>query len=294
MAAEGSAGELGEFRAGSDFDAAGFGSALAAFCRPLCLECTPPFLVSWYNKTRAETAGGASPIDAPDPTVAFALYSVPGYLDVVAEHFARVRPEKEFVDSCTNEILGLIRDRLHPGLEAEIVNTDAGPPYYHVQTVGAVSGVDQHFEATDLRGEGDEEWAEELSDRLEDTRDPKMWGSDPAMRRKIFGVNVHPHWGGWYAYRALVVLRGATAEALPRPEPLSFLPSGEARRILQEYNLRHEHCHWRDLSAEGHPPERRYKPDEYFFFTETSPAKRKRYLEIRTAHFASPPAQRAS
>mmetsp|Transcript_4228 Transcript_4228/g.9774 ORF Transcript_4228/g.9774 Transcript_4228/m.9774 type:complete len:291 (+) Transcript_4228:65-937(+) len=285
---------IGDFGAGADFDAEGLQAALNAFLRPLCLECSPPFLVGWYNGTRTETAGGAQPIDAPDPTVAFALYSVPGYLDVVAEHFARVRPEKDFVDSCTNEILGWIRERLRPELQPMIVNTDAGPPYYHVQTVGAVAGVDQHMEASDLNGEGDEEWREDLSDRLEDTRDPKMWGTDPVTRRKIFGVNMHPRWGGWYAYRALVVLPGAVAEGLARPEPVVCIGEGEARRILLEYNLRHEQCHWRDLAAEGHPADGRYKPDEYMFFMETSGAKRKRYLELRAAGFASPPAPRAA
>mmetsp|Transcript_29506 Transcript_29506/g.81035 ORF Transcript_29506/g.81035 Transcript_29506/m.81035 type:complete len:297 (-) Transcript_29506:76-966(-) len=286
--------DLGSFRAGGGFDAEGFRAALSAFCEPLCWECTPPFLVGWYNRMRAETAGGAQAIDAPDSTVAFALYSVAGFLDVVVEHFARARPDKDYVDACTNEILAWIGERLHPDLDPMIINTDAGPPYYHVQTVGAVARADQHMEAADLCEEGDDAWREDLSDRLEDSRDPKMWGTDPETRRKIFGVNVHPVWGGWYAYRALVVLRGATAEQLAKPEALNFLQPAEARRALEEYNLRHEQCHWRDLSADGHPPERRYKPEEYLFFMETSPAKRRRFLEIRAASYASPPEPRVS
>lgn len=288
------AADLGAFRAGEGFDAAGLGAALSAFLEPLRFECTPPFLVGWYNRTRSETAGGSQAIDAPDATVAFALYSVPGYLDVVAEHFARERPAKDFVDSCTHEIMEWIRERLHPELEPLLVNTDAGPPYYHVQTVGAVAGTDQHVEALDLEGADADAWREELSDRLEDSRDPKMWGTDPAARRKIFGVNVHPAYGGWYAYRVLLVLRGAACAALPRPAQLNFLGQAEARRIMLEYNLRHEQCHWRDLSADGHPADRRYTPEEYFFFMETSPAKRRRFLELRAAHFAAPPPPRAA
>ena len=52
---------------------------------------------------------------------------------------------------------------------------------------------------------------EDLSETLAETRDSKLWGTDPVMRRKIFDVNVHPELGGWFAYRALVVLRGAGA-----------------------------------------------------------------------------------
>jgi len=226
-------------------------------------------------------------IDAPDAAVAFALYAVPGYLDIIVDHFARAQPQKDFVDACTNEILNMVQSELDPSLEPFIVNTDCGPPYYHVQSIGAVAGADQHIEASDLQEEGDDAWREELSDRLEDDRDPKMWGTDSEQRRKIFGVNIHPVWGGWYAYRALLVLRKATAEALTRPPAQNFLPAVEKRRILSEYNLKHEECLWRDLTAEGHSPERQYGADEFFYFTETSSRKRHRFLQLRAAQHRS-------
>jgi len=274
---------LREIRGGSDFDADAFYVALSAFSKPFYLDVSTPFLVKWYNDKRTETAGGLNSIEAPGTAVAFALFSVPGYLEVVADYYKRKRPESNFVDGATDEILDRLRALLSPDLDALVVNTDVGPPYYHVQTVGAVAGIDEHIEAEDFTGADADSWREELSDSLEENRDTKMWGTDPATLRKIFGVNVHPVWGGWYAYRALIVLRGASAEALPRPKPLKFLPQKEARRIISEYNLRHQECIWRDLFTETHPPEHRYSTDEYFFFTETSPAKRRRWLEMRAA-----------
>merc|ERR1712107_329295 len=138
---------------------------------------------------------------------------------------------------------------------------------------------------------GDEEsaWLNDVSDELECTRDTKMWGTDKASLRKVFGVNMHPVFGGWYAYRALVILKACRAPGLPRPEPMKFLSTKEKKRILSEYNLRHDECVWRDLSEDGHPPENRYSPEEYFFFLETKPQKRKRYLEMRAACLPSPP-----
>lgn len=269
-------------RDASPREVAALAGSLAAWCKPLHLEVTPPFLVSWYNAKRTETGGGLNLLDAPGDAVAFALYAVPGYLDVIVEHFARNRPSSNFVDGATNEILVWLRLRMGPGLDALLVNTDEGPPYYHVQTVGAVAGTDQHIEADDLQEAGDDEWREELCDRLEETRDPMMWGTDPADRRKIFGVNVHPTYGGWYAYRALIVLQGASAPDLVRPADLDFLTHADKRRILAEYNLQHDVCTWREL-GEDHPVSRRYLPDEYLFFTETSPAKRKRFLEMKAA-----------
>lgn len=286
--------KLSDFGSTESFDAIAFSQALGAWLKPLQLESSPPFQVGWYNETRDVTAGGASRIDAPDGAIAFAVYSVPRYLDVIAEHFARERPDSNFVDHATNEIIERLRGQLMPELDAYIANTDMGPPYYHVQTVGAVAGVDQHLEAADI---DDSEWLEDLSSDLAECRDPKMWGTDPVTRRKVFGVNVHPIWGGWYGYRMLIVLRGISVERLShelkRPEMMKFLEAAEAKRILSEYNLRHELCVWRDLSADGHPADGRYSPDEYFFFMEQSPAKRKRYLELRASLFSDIPKFRA-
>lgn len=257
--------------------------AVDVWCTEFRCHCTPPFLVGWYNDERKRTAGGASTIAADDDAVAFAIYSFPGYIDVIAEHYARQRPSTGFVDATTNEVLQELRAKLPEQLGAVVVNTDEGPPYYHVQTVGAVAGVDQHMEAVDVNNA---EWAEDLSDQLEETRDERMWGTDPEMRRKIFGVNMHPTYGGWYAYRALVVLHAVHAKDLKRPEPLNFVGDDDMRRILSEYNLKHSDCNWRDLKVHGHPPENKYTPEEFFFFTETAPSKRRKFLEMKAARNA--------
>mmetsp|Transcript_49319 Transcript_49319/g.86856 ORF Transcript_49319/g.86856 Transcript_49319/m.86856 type:complete len:299 (-) Transcript_49319:66-962(-) len=298
MGTEGSP-RLSDFGSTESFDAYAFGEALSGWLEPLRLISSPPFQVGWYNETRDATAGGVSRISAPDGAIAFAAYSVPQYLDVIVEHFARAKPESNFVDATTDEIIERLQAQLMPELDAYIANTDTGPPYYHVQTIGAVAGVDQHLEAADVMEdkEEDREWLNDLGDELQETRDPKMWGTDPATTRKVFGVNVHPTWGGWYGYRFLIVLRGVHVDRcspeLKRPSMLNFLDRDEAKRILSEYNLRHELCLWRDLSATAHPADRRYSPAEYFFFMEQSPLKRKRYLELQASHFAEPPKFRA-
>lgn len=265
--------------------------ALSTWLGKVHMEVSPPFNVGWYNSTRSETAGGTQQIEAPDDAVAFAVYSVPGYLDVVKENYARTKPTTKFVDGTTDEILDWLRSHLPQSLEPVVLNTDQGPPYYHIQTIGAVAGVDQHIEPDEFEDAEDDEWKEDLSDRLADTRDPKMWGTDPATRRKIFAVNVHPEWGGWYAYRALIVLPKLQSE-LQKPQPLNFVAKEDAVRMLTEYNLRHQECLWRDLTKDGHPPEKRYNPDEYFFFMETSGDKRKRFLELASSRMPAVPPPR--
>jgi hypothetical protein len=278
--------EIEEFGTASAFDVWSFQKAMNAWLHPLRMECTPPWLVGWYNSCRDVTAGGLQRIDADDGAIAFAIYSVPGYIDVVADHYARSRPESGFVDAATNEILERLRKKIAAELGPILVNTDEGPPYYHVQTIGAIAGDDQHLEAKDI---DDKEWDEDLSADLEDTRDPKMWGTDPATRRKIFGVNVHPTYGGWYAYRILLILSKVNSssllEPLVQPAPQKFLQQEDAKRILHEYNLRHDLCLWRDITKDQ-AASRRYTPEEYFFFTETKPEKRKQFLEFKVAQVA--------
>jgi len=285
--------QLESFTVSSTFDVLSFQQALDTWLEKWHMQSAPPWLVGWYNNLRDETAGGLQRVDADDGSVAFVICSLPRYIDVVAEHYARSKPQNNFVDAATNEILELLKKKLPMELDAVLTNTDMGPPYYHVQTIGAVCGHDEHIEAEDIN---DAEWCEDLSMDLEDTRDPKMWGTDPAQRRKIFGVNVNPKFGGWFAYRILLVLRGVKSdsllEPLLQPAPLKFLELENAKRILHEYNLRHDLCLWRDVTA-THPANCRYPPEEYFFYTENKPAKRKQFLEMKAAQLPELPKLRA-
>jgi len=290
---EGAAGDLESFNTTEGFDAHGFQQALNGWLRQWHMESTPPWLVGWYNGKRQETAGGLQLIEADDSAIAFALCSVPRFIDVVGEHYARSRPDNNFVDAATNEILERLKQKLPAELGIILANTDVGPPYYHVQTIGAIAGLDEHLEDTDIK---DEEWCEDLRADLEDSRDPKMWGTDPETRRKIFGVNVNHKYGGWYAYRILLVLsnvkNSSVEKPLVQPTPLRFLEAESAKRILREYNLQHDLCLWRNIT-DAQPADCRYSPEEYFFFNETKPAKRKQFLELKAANYAEVPKLRA-
>lgn len=65
--------------------------------------------------------------------------------------------------------------------------------------------------------------------------------------QKMFGVCVHPKFGGWFAIRALLVFGGMTAgPELVQPAPPDCVPCREDRiRLLEAFNF-----HWQvqDLS----------------------------------------------
>lgn len=57
----------------------------------------------------------------------------------------------------------------------------------------------------------------------------------------MFGVCVHPRFGGWFAIRALLIFEGVTAGSeMVQPVPPDCVPSREERiRLLEAFNF-----HW--------------------------------------------------
>lgn len=263
-----------------DVDVEALHDALAARCMKSRVYCKP-LLVGWYNELRKQTAGGSQLLDAPDDALAFLLYNGPGYIDTVLEYFLETREEDNchFVDGATDALLRSIADEFAAELRASTINLDKGPPYFHAQSLGVAAGIGQHLEPSEVQDPG---WHESVSRQLLDVRSIDVWGSDITVRQKIFGISMHPEFGGWFAYRGLLVLHGARAPTLqPRQAVVAVKDEAEKKRVLEEYNLRADDCRWRDLTRIGHPPEKRYTPEEMYFFTDMNMSRRRRYLEMK-------------
>lgn len=58
--------------------------------------------------------------------------------------------------------------------------------------------------------------------------------------QKMFGVCVHPRFGGWFAIRALLVFGGVTVGSeMVQPPPPDCVPSREGRiQLLEAFNYR--------------------------------------------------------
>ena len=107
-------------------------------------------------------------------------------------------------------------------------------------------------------------------------RDPELWGS---TANRILGVSIHPRYGGWYAYRMLIVLHGVSwPPHVPRPSPLSFLSTEEKATIIYEYNKNPDLGKWRDFNDKQLPMER-YDTAQFEFFHERSNDKRRSILK---------------
>lgn len=240
-----------------------------------------PFLVGWYNDLRRETARGSQLLDLPEDTLAFLLYSGPGFIDTIVEYFMHHSRDEDchYVDGAVDALMEGLISELPEDVNAKAINLDKGPPYFHAQSLGVVAGVGQHLDPAEI---DDPEWHESISKQLLENRSPEVWGTDMAVRRKMFGISVHPEFGGWYAYRGVVVLHGIRTSMLMRPPCIVAVQDvSEKKRIIEEYNLRADDCRWRDLLRSGHSPDKRYSPEEMLFFSEMNLGKRRRFLEMK-------------
>lgn len=272
-----------------------------------------PFQVKWYNDIRRKTANSQQLLDVSNER-ALALVGISGpdfFEKSVLPTYERNKtagtlPDSlDFVDTATAAVIGHVK-RFFAHLEEgekkmagsmvrlgfaniKYANTDL-PPYIHVQSIGHVAGVDQHIDPMDPDCQLDEEILEDIAAG----RDPKIWGEN---NRTVHGLNLHPEFGGWYAYRILVVLPNYLYPAeLVTDEPMvqNFIPEEEKRYLLEEFNLHPDEDHWRDVCAAEVPatrgggggegkiavPQRRYSGMAYLYFHERDSKKRARCLEL--------------
>lgn len=88
--------------------------------------------------------------------------------------------------------------------------------------------------------------------------------------QKIYGVCIHPKYGGWFAIRGLLLFPDIQVPFLEQSAPVDCVSTEEKRiELLEQFNL-----HWQD--------------GRYRDIIEV----KERYSEEQRAYFATPPAER--
>lgn len=86
----------------------------------------------------------------------------------------------------------------------------------------------------------------------------------------MFGVCIHPKYGGWFALRAVIFFEDLCCPDLPRTLPENVVSSNEDRiKLLELYNF-----HWEDWR-----------------FRDIIPTSEK-YSELQVKYFSAPPGKR--
>ena len=214
-----------------------------------------------------------------EDAVGIIIISNGNFFRQVVEEFDPSSQSSGFVDAAVDSQMRSILSMFHDDLDVRACNTDR-PPYYHVQSIGYVAAVDEHVEGKNLFGVQDDV-PSDIKNEYIMNRDAALWGS---ARSRLLSVNIHPKYGGWYAYRMMFVINSI---AWPRdwlpPTPLHFLSAEDKKIIIMEYNKQPDLAVWREFHDASMGPICRYHAHQYLFFHEISVHKRRRVLELLKA-----------
>ncbi|XP_054141805.1 cyanocobalamin reductase / alkylcobalamin dealkylase isoform X2 [Melozone crissalis] len=212
---------------------------------PLGLEAHA-LKVGWYNAVLPP----AFHLPYPDDTLAFVVLSTPSMFDKALKPFVskeRLKIIRDPVDQCVSHHLSRVKEKF-PDQRVDIMFDyellPSRKPKFLAQTAAHVAGAAYYYQRKDVK------------------LDP--WG------KKIFGVCIHPKYGGWFAIRALLLFPGIQVPFLEQPPPVDCVSSEEKRiELLEQFNF-----HWQD--------------GRYRDIIEV----KERYSEEQKTYFATPPAER--
>lgn len=187
-----------------------------------------PFKVGWYNN-KVET-----PFQFPfhEDTLAVLVISTPSMFEklflpyIMAEKSTTKKADP--LDECIREEMTSITN-LFPQYKIEFIQdselTPSRRPKVLVQTAGHVAGAAYYYQRADIS--------------------PQPWKDD----RRIYGVSVHPHYGGWFAFRGVLFFHGLLAPNLVQQTPVDCVSSRERRiELLEKFNTTWQDWSFRDVT----------------------------------------------
>ncbi|KAL8562286.1 hypothetical protein ACOMHN_037242 [Nucella lapillus] len=218
-----------------------------------------PFLVGWYNDNVQKSFVLAYPHD----TLAFIIISTPAMFDKAFKPFIcrqACDQQRDLVDECMIHHFNLIKEAF-PTEEVEVLHdfelTPTRRPRILVQTAGHVAGAAYYYQRPDVQ--------------------PDAW----SPKEKIYGVSIHPKYGGWFALRGVLVFKTVRQPDLPFRAPEDCVASRQDRiRLLEGFNFSWKDRAYRDIIQ----AQERYSEEQCRYF-ETLPKDRKDVVEQIRANY---------
>ncbi|XP_028259494.1 cyanocobalamin reductase / alkylcobalamin dealkylase [Parambassis ranga] len=208
-----------------------------------------PLKVGWYNSVLPPSMH----LSYPDDSLAVVLLSTPDMFEQAFLPFLEQRGCKDLsdpIDQCVRHCVTSAVSQCFPGQKVDVrYDYELLPsrkPKFLAQTAAHVSGSSFYYQQSDVT---DHPWGE----------------------KKMFGVCVHPRFGGWFAIRALLVFEDVmVGPELVQPLPPDCVPSREGRiQLLEAFNYRWQDWSYRDIIPSVQPYSQKQK--DYF---STLPAQR--------------------
>ncbi|XP_035269745.1 cyanocobalamin reductase / alkylcobalamin dealkylase isoform X1 [Anguilla anguilla] len=234
--------------AGPCVDVGGIRGVLCDTLTPLGFEVYP-FKIGWYNAVLSSSLH----LPYSDDTLAVVVLSTPSMFERAFRPFLESGScvgVNDPIDQCIRHCISTCVSQCFPGQEVNVsYDYEVLPnrkPKFLAQTAAHVAGAAYYYQRADV-------------------------AADPWGEKKMFGVCIHPKFGGWFAIRALLVFPGAAVgEELQQRPPPDCVPSQEARvELLERFNFRWQDWSYRDIV----PAAERYSQDQRTYFS-TPPGQR--------------------
>ncbi len=122
-----------------------------------------------------------------------------------------------------------------------------------VQTAGHVAGVARYYQREDVN--------------------PDPW----PVEQRVYGVSMHPEYGGWFAFRGVLIFPSVKAPKLTRTDPPDCVPSREMRvELLDRFNGNWRDWTYRDVIVGG--AKEKYSERQKLYFSK-EPAERRPLID---------------
>lgn len=197
---------------------------------PLGFEAAP-FLVGSYNNLVSKSFR----LDYPSNTLAVVVISNNKMFDTVKKYYTDNLKDKEPVnglhpvDKCVSHYISEIAFKVFPACDIIFDFDKASPtavqPKINIQTAGHVSGIAYYYQRKDVESADD------------------VWPDS-----NVCGVSVHPVYGGWFAFRAVIVLKALQPKIIHPAFPVDCVKSEEDRiKLLNGFNKNWQNFEWRNI-----------------------------------------------
>lgn len=234
--------------------------------------------MKWYNDLRLLVSPQSPQLieAANENAVGILLISNGSFFDQVVDTFRFDSSEvsSNFVERTTNRLLNLLVGHLNSMGYSQIsqYNLDT-PPFLHSQSLGYLSGIAEYISGDNVALN---------TERMETLkRHSNENGETMSPHSTIMGLTLHPRYGGWFAYRGLLVFDDVSWPVdSSKPTPIHFLTENRRHEAIIEFNINPELGYWRDLNDCSQGSVVRYSCVQYAFFHERSALRRRRMLEL--------------
>ncbi|GFO18811.1 methylmalonic aciduria and homocystinuria type c protein homolog [Plakobranchus ocellatus] len=203
-----------------------------------------PFQVGWYN----EKVEAPFQFDLPPSTLCYTVVSTPEMFERCLIPFlckigiSGNLGSMDLLDKCMQNCFNRVREAFF-GEEIDVIHdyelSATRRPKVLVQPASHVSGAAYYYTRSNL--------------------DPDPFPSE----KKIFGVCIHPRYGGWFALRAVIIFRGVQCPDLPYIPPIDCVKNNDKKIELMElFNFHWQDSRYRDII----PVVKRYSEDQQKYF----------------------------